>query len=71
MVRTLGIVQLKFYPKKKKNCASLLLAILITSYKTKYCEILKYSQVYEPYQSIVWQERGQTHRDLNGFRKIN
>ena len=34
------------------------------------CEILKYSQVYEPYRSIVGQERGQTHRDLNERRKI-
>ena len=36
-----------------------------------WCEILKYSQVYEPYRSIVWQERGRTHRDLNECRKIN
>ena len=35
------------------------------------CEILKYSQVYEPYRSIVGQERGRTHRDLNECRKIN
>ena len=35
------------------------------------CEILKHSQVYEPYQSIVWQERGQIHRDSNECRKIN
>ena len=35
------------------------------------CEILKYSQVYKPYQSIVWQEWGQTHTDLNERRKIN
>ena len=34
------------------------------------CEILKYSQVYEPYQSIVGQERGRTHRDLYERRKI-
>ena len=34
------------------------------------CEILKYSQVYEPYWSIVGQERGRTHRDLNERRKI-
>ena len=34
------------------------------------CEILKYSQVYEPYRSIVGQERGRTHRDLNEHRKI-
>ena len=34
------------------------------------CEILKYSQVYEPYQSIVGQERGRTHMDLNERRKI-
>ena len=34
------------------------------------CEILKYSQVYELYQSIVGQERGRTHRDLNERRKI-
>ena len=34
------------------------------------CEILKYSQVYEPYRSIVGQERGRTHRDLNERRKI-
>ena len=34
------------------------------------CEILKYSQVYEPYQSIIGQERGRTHRDLNERRKI-
>ena len=34
------------------------------------CEILKYSQVYEPYRSIVGQEWGRTHRDLNGRRKI-
>ena len=34
------------------------------------CEILKYSQVYEPYESIVGQERGRTHRDLNERRKI-
>ena len=33
------------------------------------CEILKYSQVYEPYRSIVGQERGQTHKDLNERRK--
>ena len=35
------------------------------------CEILKYSQVYEPYRSIVGQERGRTHKDLNERRKIN
>ena len=35
------------------------------------CEILKYSQVYKPYRSIVGQERGWTHRDLNECRKIN
>ena len=35
------------------------------------CEILKYSQVYEPYWSIVWQERGRTHSDLNKCWKIN
>ena len=35
------------------------------------CEILKYSQVYEPYRSIVGQERGRTHRDLYECRKIN
>ena len=35
------------------------------------CEILKYSQVYELYRSIVGQERGQTHRDLYEHRKIN
>ena len=34
------------------------------------CEILKYSQVYEPYRSIVGQERGRTHKDLNVRRKI-
>ena len=34
------------------------------------CEIFKYSQVYEPYRSIVGQERGRTHRDLNERRKI-
>ena len=34
------------------------------------CEILKYSQVYEPYRSIVGQERGRTHRDLNERKKI-
>ena len=34
------------------------------------CEILKYSQVYEPYRSIVGQERGRIHRDLNERRKI-
>ena len=32
------------------------------------CEILKYSQVYEPYRSIVGQKRGRTHRDLNEIR---
>ena len=35
------------------------------------CEILKHSQVYEPYRSIVGQEWGRTHRDLNECRKIN
>ena len=35
------------------------------------CEILKYSQVYKPYRSIVGQERGRTHRDLYECRKIN
>ena len=34
------------------------------------CEILKYSQLYEPYRSIVGQEWGRTHRDLNECRKI-
>ena len=34
------------------------------------CEILKYSQVYESYRSIVGQERGRTHRDLYERRKI-
>ena len=38
---------------------------------TRCCEILKYSQVYEPYRSIVGQERGRTHRDLYEHRKIN
>ena len=37
---------------------------------TMCCEILKYSQVYEPYRSIVGQERGRTHKDLNERRKI-
>ena len=36
----------------------------------KCCEILKYSLVYEPYRSIIGQERGRTHRDLNERRKI-
>ena len=35
------------------------------------CEILKYLQVYEPYRSIVGQERGRTHRDLYERKKIN
>ena len=35
------------------------------------CEILKYSQVYEQHRNIVWQERSQTHMDLNERRKIN
>ena len=35
------------------------------------CEILKYSQVYELYWSIVWQEQGRTHKDFNECRKIN
>ena len=39
-------------------------------FKSLCCEILKYSQVYEPYRSIVGQERGRTHRDLNERRKI-
>ena len=34
------------------------------------CEILKYSQVYELYRSIVGQEWGRTHRDLNERKKI-
>ena len=34
------------------------------------CEILKYSQAYEPYRSIVGEERGRTHRDLYERRKI-
>ena len=34
------------------------------------CEILKYLQVYETYRSIVGQEQGRTHRDLNEHRKI-
>ena len=34
------------------------------------CEILKYLQVYEPYRSIVGQERGRTHRDLNDVGKL-
>ena len=34
------------------------------------CEILKYSQVYESYRSIVGQERCRTHKDLNERRKI-
>ena len=40
-------------------------------FHTSCCEILKYSQVYEPYRSIVGQERGRTHRDLYKRRKIN
>ena len=39
--------------------------------KLNCCEILKYSQVYELYLSIVGQERGRTHRDLYEHRKIN
>ena len=35
------------------------------------CEIWKYSQVYEPYQSIFWQKRGWTHIDLYERKKIN
>ena len=35
------------------------------------CEILKYLQVYELYQNIVWQEQGRIHKDLNESRKIN
>ena len=29
-----------------------------------------YSQVYESYRSIVWQEWGWTHKDLNERKKI-
>ena len=43
----------------------------LTLFLGKCCEILKYSQVYEPYRSIVGQERGRTHRNLNERRKIN
>ena len=47
-------------------------AMNLRALKSKTCgEILKYSQVYEPYRSIVGQERGRTHRDLNERRKIN
>ena len=35
------------------------------------CEIFKYTQVYEPYRSIVGQEWDRTHKDLNERRKIN
>ena len=46
-------------------------AIELSEFDIQYCcEILKYSQVYEPYRSIVGQERGRTHRDLNERRKI-
>ena len=46
-------------------------SIYHTYFKYYCCEILKYSQMYEPYRSIVWQERGQTHKDLYERRKIN
>ena len=46
------------------------LKALIFGLLTNCCEILKYSQVYKPYRSIVGQERGRTHRDLNERRKI-
>ena len=46
-------------------------AIELSKFDIQYCcEILKYSQVYEPYRSIVGQERGRTHRDLYECRKI-
>ena len=46
-------------------------AIELSEFDIQYCcEILKYSQVYEPYRNIVGQERGRTHRDLNERRKI-
>ena len=48
----------------------LLVFLFLDSFSTHCCEILKYSQVYEPYRSIVGQERGRTHRDLNERRKI-
>ena len=47
------------------------LGVLVVTEPVYCCEILKYSQVYEPYRSIVGQERGRTHRDLNERRKIN
>ena len=47
-------------------------AIELSEFDIQYCcEILKYSQVYEPYRGVVGQERGRTHRDLNERRKIN
>ena len=46
-------------------------AIELSEFDIQYCcEILKYSQVYELYRSVVGQERGRTHRDLNERRKI-
>ena len=45
-------------------------SILFLFLYEKCCEILKYSQVYKPYRSIVGQERGRTHRDLNERRKL-
>ena len=44
--------------------------IYVSRYYEDCCEILKYSQVYEQYRSIVGQERGRTHKDLNERRKI-
>ena len=55
------------YPLKFVPCVYLSFLMYVPSY----CEILKYSQVYEPYRSIVGQERGRTHRDLYERRKIN
>ena len=45
--------------------------LVIEDIDHKCCEILKYSLVYEPYRSIIGQERGRTHRDLNECRKIS
>ena len=65
IVTQLGPVYAQTYttPARSKFTASRIVA-------GKCCEILKYSQVYEPYRSIVGQERGRTHRDLNERRKI-
>ena len=64
-----GVIAIEAVIDPSTNPSLLLASKAIRIALAHCCEILKYSQVYEPYRNIVGQERGRTHRDLNERRK--